>query len=200
MSTVRRWACFAAALIVTALITAGCSGADNDSRSTGEISNSAKAGITSEKSKANATVSAAKSSQVAAPTQPFGSKVTPESPNPAGTANGHLPVSGQILDKYNSLGGAHGVLGAPTGPQQPTPGDGTYQDFTGGTIYRSDSTGAHAVLGAIRTAYQDAGGPGGKLGFPTSDETDTDSGKKSTFQHGTITWNSSDGKTQVSES
>jgi len=50
------------------------------------------------------------------------------------------------------------------------------QDYTGGSIYYSSSTGAWAVHGAILGTYRNLGGPGGVLGFPTSDETPTPDG------------------------
>ena len=37
----------------------------------------------------------------------------------------------------------------------------------------------------------------GKLGFPTSDETDTPGGKQATFEHGTITWKPGDAQATV---
>jgi LGFP repeat/HYDIN/CFA65/VesB-like, Ig-like domain/Abnormal spindle-like microcephaly-assoc'd, ASPM-SPD-2-Hydin/PQQ-like domain len=47
---------------------------------------------------------------------------------------------------------------------------GKCQDYVRGVICWSPKTGAHAVSGAINTRYKAAGGAGGSLGFPTTDE------------------------------
>ncbi|WP_282777720.1 MULTISPECIES: esterase [unclassified Nocardia] len=104
------------------------------------------------------------------------------------TAAGDIEVSGSILEKYNAVGGVTSPLGEPTGESQDAPGGGTMQAFEGGAIYSSPDTGAHIVWGEIRDAWMANGGPGGKLGYPTSDEMDIAGGKQSDFTGGTITW------------
>ncbi|WP_230981468.1 LGFP repeat-containing protein [Mycobacterium malmoense] len=101
-------------------------------------------------------------------------------------------VQGPILDKYNSLDEkARKDLGAPTGNQQTNPDGGIYQQFDGGVIVYK--TQAYVVWGKIRDKWNQLGGSQGKLGYPTSDEVDTPDGlKKSTFEHGTITWKPGD--------
>ncbi|MFC9996634.1 LGFP repeat-containing protein [Nocardia sp. NPDC127526] len=99
-----------------------------------------------------------------------------------------IAVTGDFLAKYNELGGESGPLGAPTGPEQDAPGGGKVQEFTGGAVYASSATGTHVVWGEIRKAWDENGGPGGKLGYPTTDETDIPGGKQSEFTGGTITW------------
>lgn len=101
---------------------------------------------------------------------------------------GEIAVSGDVLAKYTAAGGATGPLGEPTGAQQEAAGGGVLQEFTGGAIYVAPGGPAHVVWGEIRKAYDENGGPGGKLGYPTSDETDIAGGKQSTFTGGTITW------------
>ena len=80
-------------------------------------------------------------------------------------------------------------------PPRPKGGRGNPQPFTNGTIFSSPATGAHVVQGEILTAYQAQGGPEGRLGWPTADETETGGGPALAnggwvceFQHGTITW------------
>jgi len=63
--------------------------------------------------------------------------------------------------------------------------------FEKGSIYWTETTGAHDVRGRIRDKYKELGWETGRLGYPTSDETTVTEGKKSTFEHGAIVWNSS---------
>ncbi|MEV6341405.1 esterase [Nocardia vinacea] len=111
------------------------------------------------------------------------------------TQGGDITVSGIIFDKYVQSGGPTGPLGAPLKSQEDAPNDGKWQDFTGGAIVWSKDSGAHIVWGEIRKAWEDNGGPSGKIGYPTSDEKDIPGGKESDFDGGTITW--VDGNTTV---
>ncbi|GHF44252.1 hypothetical protein GCM10017566_16410 [Amycolatopsis bartoniae] len=82
-----------------------------------------------------------------------------------------------ITDYYNQLGGARGsYLSDPVSGEYDTAGGGKAQDFRGGSIYWSAATGAHAVHGDILTKYKATGGPGGSLGYPTTDELTTPDG------------------------
>ena len=54
----------------------------------------------------------------------------------------------------------------------------------------SASTRAHEVLGRIRDKYKELGWEAGELGYPTSGEYDVAGGRKSDFEHGSITWRS----------
>ena len=105
---------------------------------------------------------------------------------------GEVSLDGPTADAYAKLGGEQ-ALGMPTAQVEKV-GDGTVAAFTNGTIFASPSTGAHLVQGEILRVYNEQGGPGGALGFPTSDETQTGGGPKSAnggwiteFQNGTIT-------------
>jgi len=73
-----------------------------------------------------------------------------------------------IKDAWLALGGASGTLGQPHRLEQPI-GAGRYTEFAKGSIYWSDTTGAHAVTGEILAAYQESGGPTGTWGFPVGD-------------------------------
>ena len=81
-------------------------------------------------------------------------------------STGAHPVNGGILNRYLAVGGPSG-LGFPTSDSLNAAG-GRASYFTGGRIYWSSSTGAHALRGAILTKYLAAGGPA-NYGFPTSD-------------------------------
>jgi hypothetical protein len=109
-------------------------------------------------------------------------------------------VSGPILAKYNTLDEkAKKDLGAPTRDQVTNTDGGVWQMFDGGVIIYK--TTAYVVWGKIRDAWNALGGSQGKLGYPTSDEVDTPDGqKKSTFEHGTITWKPGDARATVSYS
>jgi uncharacterized protein with LGFP repeats len=58
------------------------------------------------------------------------------------------------------------------------------------SLFWSESTGAHVVMGDIRDEYLRHGGPEGQLGYPISDETNTPDGfgRVSYFEHGEIVW------------
>lgn len=79
-------------------------------------------------------------------------------------------------------------------PEYDVPG-GRAQDFRNGRIIWSAKTGAKVVGGGIGGAYVAAGGPGGWLGFPTSDELATPDriGRFNRFQNGNIYWTAKTG-------
>ena len=74
-----------------------------------------------------------------------------------------------ILAHYTALGGASSYLGQVNGAEYAVPG-GRAQNFTGGIIYWSPTTGAYEVHGAILDHYLTVGGPSSPLGLPTTDE------------------------------
>ena len=82
---------------------------------------------------------------------------------------------GAIDDRYTAFGGEGSLLGAPVGEAVDVPG-GAARDYQGGAIYYSSGTGAHVMYGAILDRYRSLGGPGGELGFPKNDESDTGDG------------------------
>ncbi|UYP19962.1 esterase [Rhodococcus sp. Z13] len=127
---------------------------------------------------------------------------SPQADEPAADQTSAVPgpdgeeveLSGPILLKYNEVGGVSSPLGPATGEQDDV-GDGYVAEFEGGIIAWSPDTEAHIVWGEIRTAWEAAGGAGGDLGFPISDEERTPAGARSNFQFGYITWEN--GETQV---
>jgi hypothetical protein len=52
-------------------------------------------------------------------------------------------------------------------------------------LYRS-GLGAHAVHGAVLTAYTSRGGPDGSLGYPVQDQVSVSGGVSQRFQGGTL--------------
>jgi uncharacterized protein with LGFP repeats len=108
-------------------------------------------------------------------------------------------VHGRVRDKWMELGWEAGVLGYPITDEIPTPdGVGRYNVFEGGSIYWSPATDAHEVHGVIRDKYKELGWEAGALGYPTSDEHDVTGGRRSDFEHGSITWSSQTNTATVS--
>ncbi|MFD0900381.1 DUF2599 domain-containing protein [Actinomadura sediminis] len=106
------------------------------------------------------------------------------------TICGHV-VKGEILAKYQSMGGVNSPLGCPTTEERATPnGRGYFTHFQGGSIYWSPQTGAHPVWGAIRDKWAASGWEAGKLGFPADDElvNPDGQGRRQQFEGGTFYW------------
>jgi uncharacterized protein with LGFP repeats len=177
----KRTAAFSAAIAGFALIASGCH-ATKSNQATSSATTSATSSATP---------------GAAAPTGP---SAAPSTTQMTGANGAVYPVQGPILDKYNSLDDkARKDLGAPTGNQQTNPDGGIYQQFDGGVIIYK--TQAYVVWGLIRDKWNELGGSQGKLGYPTSDEVDTPDGlKKTTFEHGTITWKPGDAQATVTYS
>ena len=75
-----------------------------------------------------------------------------------------------ISHTWDAAGGDTGELGAKDGDVYQV-GAGYAQNFAGGKIYFTESTGAHLIYGAILDKYQALGGAADSdLGFPTIDE------------------------------
>lgn len=106
---------------------------------------------------------------------------------------------GAIDTKYRELGGCSSILGAPVSDEKGTPdGIGRYSVFEKGSIYWTAKLGAHEVHGRIRDAWKTYGWEAGALGYPISDERAVAGGRRSDFEHGSITWTSATDKTEVS--
>ncbi|TCP48465.1 LGFP repeat-containing protein [Tamaricihabitans halophyticus] len=93
-----------------------------------------------------------------------------------------------------------GTYGYPISNTESTPdGRGTFSDFVGddgqgASIYWSQETGANGIKGRIRSHWAVNGATGSYLGYPTTDELDTPTGKRSNFEGGYITWNRETGE------
>jgi len=143
-----------------------------------------------------AAVLAAGCSHAASTDASDGNSTTTPSTIRIATPAGEFVVQGDILKKYNSLGGTTSPPGLPITDEQAGPNGGRYSRFEGGAIYWTAQTGAHIVWGAIRAAFEhENGGAGGPLGYPTTDEYTVPGGWQSQFQHGTITY--TDGQPHV---
>ncbi|MCC3279010.1 hypothetical protein LJ754_07560 [Arthrobacter sp. zg-Y40] len=103
-------------------------------------------------------------------------------------------VRGGNRSVYASQGFENGRLGYPLGDEYGTAGGGA-QRFQGGWIFWSAATGSRMMFGSIATNYVGWGGPGGQLGFPTSEETalPTGGGAVQYFQRGAIYWSPASG-------
>lgn len=107
-------------------------------------------------------------------------------------------ILGDIRAKWQELGGVN-AFGYPITDELTTPdGVGRYNHFSSNTsIYWTPATGAHLIGGAIRDTWASLGWENSPLGYPISDEYDIPGGRRNDFQHGNITWNASNGTTQV---
>ena len=111
-------------------------------------------------------------------------------------ATGAHEVHGAILARYLQLGGPASILRIPTSDETATTGTaGRFNTFTGGVIYWSPASGAHEVHGAILASWLVQGSAKGRLGLPVSDEYTVTGGRRSDFQHGSITWTPTKGTT-----
>jgi uncharacterized protein with LGFP repeats len=99
-------------------------------------------------------------------------------------------VRGAIRGEWLAMNAEWG-MGFPTGAEVAVSGvpGAVKQVFTGGTVYWSASTGAHALRGGIASAWSAAGGVS-KLGLPTTGEVSAPSGGVTQdFSRGyTVTW------------
>jgi hypothetical protein len=104
-------------------------------------------------------------------------------------STGAFEVHGAIRDKWRDLNWEAGPLGYPISNETKTPDNvGRFSVFQHGSIYWTPITGAHEVRGAIRDKYMETGWEAGPLGYPVSDEYAVSGGRKSDFEHGSITW------------
>ncbi|MEV0250732.1 hypothetical protein AB0H76_29340 [Nocardia sp. NPDC050712] len=92
------------------------------------------------------------------------------------TDTGAKVMYGDILAKYQAMGGPEGSLGFPTNDESGTgDGVGRFNNFAqegGAAIYWSPENGAHAVQGKVLDAWRASGGVAGPFGYPTADMTD----------------------------
>jgi len=84
------------------------------------------------------------------------------------TAGQLSTLSGPIRVNFGSTGGLAGPLGWPLASAVCADG-GCTQSFDGGTIYWTESRGAHSVQSAFAPLFASTGGTSGSLGWPTSD-------------------------------
>ncbi|GAB1812538.1 LGFP repeat-containing protein [Mycobacterium sp. MUNTM1] len=162
-----------------------------------QANKSGQAGSSTTSPVSSAATSSSATAGTSAATTPNAPGSTTQIPGANGTP---YTVQGPILTKYQSLDDkSRKDLGAPKDNQQTNPDGGIYQQFDDGVIvYKAQ---AYVVWGLIRDKWNELGGSQGKLGYPTSDEVDTPDGmKKSTFEHGAITWKPGDAQASVTYS
>lgn len=95
---------------------------------------------------------------------------------------------GAIHTRWLELGGAEGMLGAPTSPEAVGEGSARYATFEHGAVYWSPETGAQPITGAIYDAWASLGYERGILGLPTSAELAEPEWVGQNFQHGTLNY------------
>jgi len=102
-------------------------------------------------------------------------------------------VTGAILSKYESLGGATGDLGFPVGTESdggvPNSRISSFSAADKPVIFWTPDTGAIVVRGAINAAWAQLGGATGTLGTPTGEQTVSGDTVSQTFSGGEISWN-----------
>lgn len=113
-------------------------------------------------------------------------------------SSGSSPVAGGAIAECVARNGGAAAVGAPFdnggGAAVHRWGAGDVQDFTGGALgpnlcMQHDGEGtAWMVRGAIRSAYLDAGGGPGWLGYPREDEHLASGVPAQQFEHGYVTW------------
>jgi hypothetical protein len=107
-------------------------------------------------------------------------------------------LHGPIAYRFKRYGGVTSPLGFPVTDVGKSDVAGVERaGFVGGRIYWSDRTGARPILGVILDRYIKTGGPGGRLGLPTSPAYQTKQGRRQNFEHGTIAWISAKKRTVV---
>nr|WP_198151781.1 AbfB domain-containing protein [Kibdelosporangium sp. MJ126-NF4]CEL19197.1 Sporulation protein and related proteins [Kibdelosporangium sp. MJ126-NF4]CTQ95003.1 Sporulation protein and related proteins [Kibdelosporangium sp. MJ126-NF4] len=104
-------------------------------------------------------------------------------------------VWAHIRTKYLELGGHKFKL--PIQDSYGTPDQrGVYSHFADGiSIYWTQTTGAHLIYGSIRAKWESLGWEKSYLGYPTTDEEQVGSLRRSTFEHGYIWHDPSTGNT-----
>ncbi|MHA7209507.1 GH25 family lysozyme [Arthrobacter sp. MDT1-65] len=106
-------------------------------------------------------------------------------------ATGAALTSGAIDTTWSALGRERGKLGYPTGNENcGLTGGGCYQNYQGGQIHWSPTTGAQPTYGTIASAWANSGWENGTLGYPTSNEICglAGNGCYQNYQKGQIHW------------
>lgn len=108
-------------------------------------------------------------------------------------ATGANVVTGQVLAKYESVGGPTGDLGFPTaseadGGLAPQSAVVPFAAEDKPVIFWTPDFGAVIVRGAMNAAWQKLGGATGELGAPKSDQTDNGGVINQQFSGGAISW------------
>jgi uncharacterized protein with LGFP repeats len=111
-------------------------------------------------------------------------------------ATGANVMTGQVLAKYESVGGPGGDLGFPTSSEAdaglaPMSRIGTFAAADQPIIFWTPDFGAVIVRGAMNAAWAKLGGAGGQLGPPTADQTVNGNVITQKFDSGAISYDES---------
>jgi len=110
-------------------------------------------------------------------------------------ATGANVVTGQVLAKYDSVGGPEGDLGFPTGNEAdggaPNSRVSTFAAKDQPLIFWTPDYGAVIVRGAMNAAWQKLGGATGDLGAPMADQTENGEVITQRFAGGAVSWDAS---------
>ncbi len=109
-------------------------------------------------------------------------------------ATGANVLTGQVLAKYESVGGPEGDLGFPTsnendGGLAPMSKIASFAAADQPVIFWAPDFGAVIVRGAMNAAWAKLGGATGDLGAPTADQTQNGDVVTQKFNGGAISWN-----------
>jgi len=109
-------------------------------------------------------------------------------------ATGADVLTGQVLAKYESVGGPQGDLGLPTGDETdgglaPMSKVASFSAADQPVIFWTPDFGAVIVRGAMNAAWAKLGGATGQLGAPTADQTVDGDVVTQKFNGGAISWN-----------
>lgn len=113
--------------------------------------------------------------------------------------NGANVVTGQVLAKYESVGGPEGDLGFPTtnevdGGLAPSSRISTFAAEDNPVIFWTPDYGAVIVRGAMNAAWEKLDGAKGELGAPMADQTENGNVITQRFSGGVVSWDSSTNK------
>lgn len=98
-------------------------------------------------------------------------------------------ILGGMAKAYAASGGPSGDLGYPTSDYIKNKDGSRFQSFEIGDMYWAPGNPVRYSLGGIAASYSEAGGPNGKLGYPTSDYIKNQDGSRlQKFEHGVISW------------
>jgi uncharacterized protein with LGFP repeats len=109
-------------------------------------------------------------------------------------ATGANVLTGQVLAKYDSVGGPEGDLGFPNGNENdggiaPMSKFASFAAADQPVIFWTPDFGAVIVRGAMNAAWAKLGGATGAMGAPTADQTESDDVVTQKFSGGAISWN-----------